>query len=88
MVSAPELMKQALAAGSAGDLTRLGAAAHALAGGSSMLGARKLSATCHEVEDHAESGDVGSARAALAIAEQDLESLTRRFEEMTMKRAA
>jgi CheY-like chemotaxis protein len=87
-VSSADLMVQARAAAESGDLANLARAAHALAGGSSMLGARKLSATCHELNVVAEAGDLAAARAALDRAAQDLESLNRHFEEMTMKRAA
>ena len=88
MISAPRLLEQAHEAHAGGDLARLVAAAHSLAGGCSMLGARRLSATCRELEALAEAGNGELARGVLERADKDFESLTHLFEELTLKRAA
>ena len=88
LASVPELLTKAREAEAAGDLTRLEAVAHTLAGGSSMLGARQLARTCEALRQHAEAGDRAAAHRALARAEQDLESLRARFEVDTTAKAA
>jgi signal transduction histidine kinase/CheY-like chemotaxis protein len=88
LMSAPQLLRDAGEAAAAGDVHRLGAAAHALAGGSSMFGARRLSASCHEVQRYAETGDLANARLALVQAEQAFSVLHRTFEELYLKRAS
>jgi signal transduction histidine kinase/DNA-binding response OmpR family regulator len=87
-VSAPELLRQATEAAVRGDLKRLSAAAHTLAGGSGMLGGRRLSVTCRELEERAAAGDADAARAALGRAERDLRGLRARFEELFARQAA
>jgi CheY-like chemotaxis protein len=88
LATVPELFRQAREAEAAADLPRLGAAAHSLAGGSSMLGARRLARTCQEVQHHAEEGDRAGAHRALTRAERDLEALRAVFEGLMTKKAA
>jgi signal transduction histidine kinase/DNA-binding response OmpR family regulator/HPt (histidine-containing phosphotransfer) domain-containing protein len=88
MRAAPHTLREAVDAEANGDLARLAAAAHALVGGCSMLGALRLAATCRELQEHAEGGDRAAARSALEQAGRDLEALKERFDTMSMKRAA
>ena len=88
LATVPELLRQAREAEAAADLARLEAAAHSLAGGSAMLGARRLARTCQEVQRNAEQGDRAAAHRALAQAEKDLEVLRATFEGLMMKKAA
>lgn len=88
LVSASELLRQAHTSADAGDVQSVGAAAHSLAGGCSMIGARQLAASCHEVDRCVEAGDMSAARAALHQASRDFEALERALEELSMKRAA
>jgi HPt (histidine-containing phosphotransfer) domain-containing protein len=88
LTTVPELLRQAREADAAADLVRLDAAAHSLAGGSAMLGARRLALTCKEVQNHAENGDHAGAHRALARAEKDLEVLRGTFEGLVMRKAA
>jgi HPt (histidine-containing phosphotransfer) domain-containing protein len=88
MVSAPELLRQAHDAVAAGDVQRLDHATHALAGGCSMLGARKLASSCREAQRLAEAGDLPAAHSTLEQADRDLAALEQTFEEISMKRAA
>ncbi len=84
----PELLRQAREADIAADMVRLEAAAHSLAGGSAMLGVRRLARTCRELQQNAEAGDQVAARGALARAEQDLEALRDRLDEFVLKKVA
>jgi CheY-like chemotaxis protein len=88
MRAAPDTLRQAIDAEANGDFVKLAAAAHTLAGGCSMLGAVRLSTTCMELQDHAETGDRAAARSALDQAQRDLGALKEHFETMLMKRAA
>ncbi len=88
LLSAHELVRQAHQADDAGDFHALGAATHALAGGCSMIGARRLATTCLEVMRCAEAGDPAATRSAMEQVNRDFEMLQDTFEELSMKRAA
>ena len=88
LISAPEILRQAHEAAAAGDAARLGAAAHALAGGCSMLGARHLAASSHDVQRCIDAGDLAGARAALQTVDEAYQALEHTFAELSMHRAA
>jgi len=87
-LSADELLRRAHEALEAGDLTALGGAMHALAGGCSMLGARRFAALCLGVMQAAEGGDAAAARTRMREVDPEFESLQETFHELSVKRAA
>jgi CheY-like chemotaxis protein len=78
--AAPELLSEALGAADDGNLAHVERAAHALAGGSAMLGATGLARTAEKLRQCAESGDRFGTHALLGQAKRDLDSLQVRFE--------
>jgi two-component system, sensor histidine kinase and response regulator len=88
LLSAHELLRQTHQAAAEGESHALGAATHALAGGCSMIGARRLATICLEVMRCAEAGDLAAARLAMEQVDRDFKALQDTLEELSMKRAA
>ena len=64
-----------------GDLTRLGELAHAIRSSSAQLGADDVVASCEDVEDASERGNVAAARESFSVLEVRLMEFTTRLSE-------
>jgi signal transduction histidine kinase/DNA-binding response OmpR family regulator len=88
LLSAHELLRQAREAIANGEVRALGAATHALAGGCSMIGARRLATHCLEVMRCAEAGEVAAAAAAMEQVDRSFAELHDTLQELSIKRVA
>jgi HPt (histidine-containing phosphotransfer) domain-containing protein len=88
LLSAHELLRQAREAIANGQVRALGAATHALAGGCSMIGARRLATHCLEVMRCAEAGEVAAAAAAMEQVDRSFAELHDTLQELSIKRVA